>query len=304
MKNCSKLLLIFLCSSFISLNSFSEEVVIWNRTADSEHHSELIKMILEVTKEKYGDYSLIPSKDMEQDEVQQALLLKNTVDVAVISPDAWNEKNLLPIYTPISRGLLGMRLCLMNEKFKESLKDVETLEDLKKKNLTFLTARVWPDTEIMKKQGLRVETSKEYKDLFSKLNSKKAKCFSRSLNEIEEEVENIENLSLTVDEYVLILYELPSLIFVTPTNPKLRERLKIGLEKLKESEEFLKIFWKHFKDVFSQYNIAKRSVIILPNHKQSAKVEKMIEKQGTWIPEPMIEKEIEERKEKKDEKKK
>lgn len=101
---------------------------------------------------------------------------------------------------------------------------------------------------------------------------------------MQKEILIFEKLSILIEDHILLMYGLPSLVFVSPHKPKLIERIEKGMSRLIDSSEFFNIFWDHFKDVFSKYNVVDREVIILHNKRLSKPVRNMIKRHGLWLP--------------------
>lgn len=282
MRYLSKLLLILLLSS---AESFSKETaIVWNRAAEFKHFTELLNRAFEVTGKDYGDIDIVLSKNYEQTVIGEAMLSGSKVDIATFPPNSWREKNLIPIYIPLSRGMLGMRVCVVHKHYTSKLQNINSLSALKKSGVTFLSGSAWPDTEILRRQGLKVKTSGVYKDLFGMLTGGEFRCFSRSLDEIEFEMNNIDKFSLVVDSNILMLYSLPTMIFVSPDRPRLAQRVQVGLEKMISDGSFHKLFWKNYKETFKKYSVANRKIIQIPNDMLSDKVKDMIKREDLWLP--------------------
>lgn len=282
MRNLSKLLLIFLLSSSAS---FAEEsATIWSRAADNKHFTMILERAFFMTQHDFGEIDIVLSKDIEQTYVGKALLEGSKVDIASFPPNPWREKNLIPIYVPLSRGMLGMRVCLVHKNFENKFNRIGNLDQLKSSGVTFLSGLLWPDTDILKNEGFKVKTSDTYQDLFSLVTADDFRCFSRSLSEIEFEMENISGFSLVVDSQVLLLYVLPTMIFVSPKRPELAKRIQVGLDRMIKDGSFTKIFWKNYKETFFKYNVANRRIIYIPNPTLSDKVKEMVNKKDVWLP--------------------
>lgn len=192
-----------------------------------------LRKILEVTEKEYGPLELrVLDRKLERTR-QLKELIKGTIVQVGIEPTktAW-EENLLPVYIPLYKGLLGWRICLINEDSQKEISKVKTLEDLKK--IPAGTGSQWSSTKALKKAGFYVVTGTTYESLFKMLQAGRFTMFHRGLTEIFDELEarKAEFPRLAVDKHIAVVMPLPLYIFVTPRMPSLKKRIEEGLKML------------------------------------------------------------------------
>lgn len=262
----------------------SQTFRVWIGLMDNKEHLELLISALDATKDEYGPYELLPTKQYREKDLEQALFAGQDVDIVSLPPSKEREKRLLPVFVPLTRGLLGMRVCVIHPKFKNLFSSLTQLEDFNKQGVTMVVGSDWQDRKIIEAAGLKTQTRPLLIDLFALIDESSPKCFSRSLNEIDGELEKIEEFNLTTDSFVLLDYDLPSLFFVTPKKPELANRISKGLERLIQNKDYFKIFWRHYRSVFKIHHVRSRKILHLPNPNLSDEVRRMKKRKNLWIP--------------------
>lgn len=271
---------------FISSYSYAIETIIINKAViendpRTNYTQELLTAALQVNIHKYGKFILQNSIIMNNERAKTSILRDNFGDVIhSATHDNW-EKALIPIRIPIFKGIMGLRVFLINEKLKDKFISINSLTDLKK--LTLGSGHVWAITEVFKQQGFMVITGTKYDSMFRMLKKERFDYLPRGLNEVlvEFELRQKENDQLMIEPSILLDIPLPVYFFVNPNKPKLAKRLTEGLNTIIENGTFDKIFNKHFYHVFEKLNIQKRKIFKLPNTNLSP--ETPLEKSHLWF---------------------
>lgn len=184
-----------------------------------------------------------------------------TIDVGPIPSSAEREARLLPIRIPLNKGVLGWRLGLVR-KGDKGLAGVKTLDDLK--GVRLAQGQEWPDTLILRANGIDVITAPRYEGLFKMLVGKRFDYFPRSILEIwDEQAINAETLE--VEPHLALHYFYDAYFMVNRGNTKLAEDIREGLEKAIADGSFDKLFKQHFGERLRKARLDKRTVIELRN---------------------------------------
>jgi hypothetical protein len=202
------------------------------------------------------------------------------VDIIWSAANQTLEKQLIPIRVPLYKGLLGYRIFMVHKNNKNIFANVRTLEDLQK--FTFGQGRIWPDTVILRANGLKVETS-TYEGLFLMLDGNRFDAFPRAIFEPWAEIEARPNLNLTVDENIILAYKMPFYLYVSPKKPELAIALEKGLLMAVADGSFDRYFYNDptVKKALEISDIRKRRVIELKNPNLSDKTPVNIEE--LWL---------------------
>ena len=192
------------------------------------------------------------------------------VDIIWSAANQTLEEKLIPIRVSLYKGLLGYRIFMVHKNNKNIFANVHTLQDLQK--FSFGQGRVWPDTLILRANGLKVETS-TYEGLFLMLDGSRFDAFPRAIFEPWSEIEARPNLNLAVDENIVLAYKMPFYLYVSPKNPDLAIALEKGLAMAVADGSFDRYFYSDpsIKKALQISDIKKRRLIELKNPNLSAK---------------------------------
>ncbi len=188
------------------------------------------------------------------------------IDIVGTMTSAEREAALLPVRIPMSRGLIGWRIGLVRADHKDLLRDVRTVEDLKR----FSTAQGhdWPDLQILRHSGLKVHPVAVYSGLFGMLNAGRIDWAPRSANEIWAEAAH--HPELAIDSHIVLHYPTADYYFVNRNNPALAEAVRSGLEAALADGSFEQLFYLHYGRLLRNARFERRLIIQLPNPLLSA----------------------------------
>jgi hypothetical protein len=206
-----------------------------------------------------------------------------SIDVFWTMSDRERERTLLPVRIPLERGLIGWRLALVRRADMQRMSNVRALGDLSRHRAGQM--HDWPDTAILRANGLTVQTSSHYPSLFSMLAKGRIDYFPRSVIEIGAEREEYRHLDLEIDPHLLLHYPAALYFFVSPQRPRLADDLRRGLERMQSDGSFEQLFRKQFGDVLGRYRLNERRVLHLDNPGLSADTP-LQRKELWWAPPP------------------
>jgi hypothetical protein len=214
-----------------------------------------------------GRYELHPTpKPMAQ---SRALLAiehdSQSVQVMWTMTTREREERLLPIRIPIYRGLIGWRVLLQRPANAEQLAQVQTLQQLQ--GFSFGQRHDWPDTEILRANGLKVVTSQNYPGLFQMLAAGRFDLFPREVVVAwqEQALAKERGLDLSVDPYLLLHYPSAFYFFTSRKRPDLAADIERGLEAMLADGSFQRLFEQYHGDTLRQAKLHTRRIIELQN---------------------------------------
>ncbi|MCR4510233.1 hypothetical protein NUV66_13015 [Pseudomonas sp. 32.2.56] len=175
------------------------------------------------------------------------------------------EARLLPVRIPIYRGLIGWRVLLQRSADVERLATVENLDELKR--FSFGQRHDWPDTAILRANGLKVVTSQHYHGLFQMLAAGRFDLFPREVVVAwQEQARALEDgLALSIDNHLLLHYPTAFYFFTSRNRPDLAADIEHGLEAMIADGSFQRLFEQYHGDTLRQANLHKRRIIELHN---------------------------------------
>jgi hypothetical protein len=173
----------------------------WNLLLDHPNPAVagLLRLSLDLTVPEYGPYRLIASPPMEQGRAVKELQSGELVQIGVFAPDEERERTLLAIHVPLAKGLLGWRVCLIRQGDEGRFANIRSLADWQQAGLRIGQHRSWPDTRLLKENGLNVVVGSLYDALFNMLRKQRFDCFLRSVIEIEEELKQHPELAKRIE---------------------------------------------------------------------------------------------------------
>lgn len=200
---------------------------------------------------------------MHQGRALEQLAKGQDVDVVWSMTTQEREASLRPIRIPIDKGLLGWRLILTSKAGAAALAKVKTLDDLRK--LQAGQGHDWPDTGILRYNGLPVQTGTSYDGLFQMLNAGRFDYFPRSIIEIWDEQRIYSAQDLEVEKNLVVYYPTALYFFVTRQNRALAKTLEIGLNKAIANGKFEQLFQQAYGDALQRARLKSRTRLNLYN---------------------------------------
>jgi hypothetical protein len=224
------------------------------------------------------DYRVTTSPMRMQQSRALVMLEKNEgIDAVCFMTSPEREASLLPIRIPVDKGLIGMRLLLVERAQAAHFGEVTTLETLQK--LRAGQGSAWPDTAILRANKLPVSTTTNYESLFQMLEARRIDYFPRSVNEIWEEADH--HPRLAVAPGVMLHYTAASYFFVHKDNVQLAADLTEGLEKMIADGSFERLFQQYYADIIARSDLKNRRVIELRNPVQPDGLP--LERKALWL---------------------
>lgn len=204
------------------------------------------------------------TEDITQNRGMQ-LLQSGAIDVIALGTNAEREARMLPIKIDILRGMVGYRLLVIRgaDQARITRMDESTL----RKELVFGLNSQWADLPVMRANGLTVETSSSYENLFSMLDAGRFDAFPRGLNEAARELEDRRQSfpKLAVEQSKALFFPYPVYFWVSRENPALARRIERGLTAALADGSFRKLFESYHASEIDMLARSKRQVIRLAN---------------------------------------
>jgi len=169
------------------------------------------------------------------------------------------ERDLLPIYFPIYRGLLGHRVLIIHKNDKSRFDNITSLNGLRK--YIGIQGIGWSDIKILENSNL-MQKQAAYENIFSLMNRGRYDYFSRGINEAYREVASRQSAmpNLYIDENILLVYPFAFYLFTNPGNEELAGLLTQAFNQAYDDGSFLDYFYQHSEtlETFKLMNIKKR----------------------------------------------
>ncbi len=249
----------------VGVSATEQPIRAWNLLLDHPNPAvvQLLRLSLDLTVPEYGPYQLVSSPQMEQGRAVKELRSGELVQVGVFAPDGERERELLAIHIPLAKGLLGWRVCLVRQGDEGRFAAIHSLADWRRSGLIIGQHRSWPDTQLLRANGLKVTVGNLYEVLFNMLRKKRFDCFLRSVIEIEDELR--QHPDLAIEPRLVFRYPLALLFFVSPKYPELAQRIELGLLRARQSGAFDRVFEEGFGSTIRRLKLDERVRLELHN---------------------------------------
>lgn len=244
------------------------ELLTYPRHSDgAEPEAYVIELLRQALERSGAGHSLQPSaKAMPQSRAQLSLE-QNDGHVQLMWTMTTRERELsmLPVRIPIYKGLIGWRVALVREEDRDWLKSLR--EPAQLKPMRFGQRADWPDTHILRSNGLQVITSQSYDSLFRMLDAGRFDLFPREVVVAWDEQQRASNagLKLAVDPHIVIHYPSAFYFFTSRARAELAADIQRGLEAMIADGSFDRLFEQYHGDTLRRARLDQRRVIELQN---------------------------------------
>lgn len=223
--------------------------------------------IITLALQRVGQTADIRMTDLEMTQGRTLVELatgRGPVDMMWTMTDRQREASgLLPVRIPIDRGLLGWRLLLVRRSELPQWQRVQHLDDLRE--LVAGQGHDWPDTTILRANGLKVGTSSVYEALFRMLAAGRVDYFPRSILEIDAELAGGRHPQLAIAPELMLHYPAAAYLFVSPSRPELAAALQAGLEAAVADGSFQRLHRAQYGAVLKAHPVVPQRVLRLSN---------------------------------------
>jgi ABC-type amino acid transport substrate-binding protein len=221
--------------------------------------------LLDLALRKSGiSYSLqAVNTPMLQGRALKQLAADTDIDVAWSMTSAEREAELTPIRIPIDKGLLGWRIFLIHNKDTARFAQVKTLADLQRMEAG--QGHDWPDTEILRANGLKVQGYPVFESLFNMLQAGRFDYFPRSIMEIWGEEKAHPGMDLVVEQSLILHYPTAYYFFVNKNSIPLAAAIEKGLKRAMQDGSFDTLFNQTYGDVVQRTRLQSRKRLELSN---------------------------------------
>ncbi len=172
------------------------------------------------------------------------------------------EAQLRPIRIPLYKGLYGWRVMLVPRRTPDVLAGIRHLDDLRQ--VPMVQGHDWPDTALLRANGVTVHTAQSFEHLFRLLQTGPAQAFPRSVAEVVWDHERHRD-TCAIDPHLVLSYPAAIYAFVHRQDTELADALTLGLNRLVANGRMDKLFQQHVKPLVAPLHIRRRRVIELHN---------------------------------------
>ena len=174
------------------------------------------------------------------------------------------EQQLLPLRIPLDRGLMGWRLLLVRKDERTRFAAMRNVNDLR--DIAIGQMHDWPDTQILRANGLTVGTSSVFANLFAMLLRGRIDAIALSALEVEQEMfRSGVGSQLAIAPGWMLRYPTAYYVFVSPREPQIAEDLRRGMERLVSEGRLQALFQQLLRPQLDRLGLRERRVVALIN---------------------------------------
>ncbi|WDT87323.1 amino acid ABC transporter substrate-binding protein [Alteromonas sp. 009811495] len=233
---------------------------------DSDERSQYPIALLKLALDKTGvNYELRPSdRILLTGKAMRQLRENREVNVVWSMTDSQREKDLTAIRIPIAKGLIGLRVFVVNQDKASKFEDVMSLTDIRK--LVPVQGEEWPDTKILQANGFNVFTVPEFREAYDMIKQGKGDFFPRSVIEVDAELaEEGRRNNLFLEPKMALYYPTAMYYFVSSSNKTLARLIETGLNRAIDDGSFESLFQTTYSPILEGLNMQERNVFTLEN---------------------------------------
>lgn len=238
--------------------------------ARSAYERELIKEILEHTRDQFGGYELKIDR-MPRSQERLARDLSRGDGNFVINGPGWSTAaptgatpDATIIEIPLVKGLLGYRQCIIRRSDEARFAELRTWDALQE--IRMGQGQTWLDHTILEQNGFTVLGAPDIEKLYYMLKRGRFDCLPLGIGEAAGSLaDNDKDNELTIAADLLLFYPLPVFMQVSGRDSPLAKRLETGLRTLQNNGVFDQLFDKHYRDEIIAMNAPDVRVFRLEN---------------------------------------
>lgn len=232
----------------------------------SYYIKELIRLSLELTEEEYGPFVIqeTPANTNMKRAIHDAKFGKypNYFVRQSASPQLISEMAHVPF--PVERGIAGYRVAFVSSETGDKLRNIETLEELKK--FRIVQGLDWLDIDILRSHNFIVEESPSYEGMFKMVANNRVPLFLRGAHEVFSEWKSHKQIkNFTLDDSIALYYPLPRFLFTAEKNKAAAKRIHEGMILAFENGSLLDLWDDCFFESIEFAALENRKIFYLDN---------------------------------------
>ena len=210
-----------------------------------------------------------------------AMVVSGDLDVEFLMTSDTLERSTIPVRVPVYRGILGLRLLLINKDDQDKFSRLTSLDELRQ--YTAGHGEHWNDLPVFAAHDLKVITSTSYESLFTQLENRRFDYFHRGINEIWDEWARHQD-TLAIADNIMLFYPHPVYFFVSKSRPELAQQLEDGLARALADGSYRQLFLAHHQKFIDQSDFNSRRLIVLSGPVNNGESTDAIDT-SWWLPE-------------------
>lgn len=226
----------------------------------------VLKLILDKTKATDGPSVLTPENLEVSEDRAIELLNQGKLEVACMVLSRQRETRVLPIRIDITAGVQGIRVFLVRKDRLSEFSRVRTLRELTDRFVAGFGSQ-WGDLPVMQRNGFRLETDANSRNLYPMLQAGRFDFFPRGINEVWDNLRQhaADAPDMVVEPTLALYYPLVQCFLVGLSNTALADRLTRGLRSALADGSLRDLFFQFYGDDVRRAHLRSRTILNLEN---------------------------------------
>ena len=271
---------ILVISILLTSRIYAEDTIIVKHYQQHPRYEFGLKVLDLALSKLEQNYQIVGPQTQELNQARgELLVIDGQFDLQFISTTLHRESSMIPVRIPIYQGLLGLRLLLVKPELNAEIKNITSLDELRK----FVGGHGahWGDLPVYAENKLKVVTSVSYDNLFEMLKKERFDYFHRGVNEIWNELEHYPN-DFVVADNIMLFYPHPVYFFVGKHRPELAEQIERGMRIAIADGSYQTLFLQYHEKDIMRAKLDDRRLIILKN--PAVPADTPIIRKDWWMP--------------------
>lgn len=224
-----------------------------------------LDLALQKSQQEFGDYILQPIDIPILQTRHFVELSLGRIDVFWTMASAIRDSFARPIKVPLAFGSYGIRILAINKTTENKMVSISDVVSLN--NYTALSGADWPDTSILKHNGITVDEGHSEDELYKLVNQFPSFYFPRAITEIYDELARLAEPNVLAERTLALSYPAVMYFYVANDNVELAKRLEKGLLKAIDDGSLAQLFFtfEHHQMAFKEAKLQQRRMIYLEN---------------------------------------
>lgn len=241
----------------------------------SDDHLAVARQMVAAAFEAAGEPVVFTPAPLANEKRQLLMLEAGQTDIDImpvtdVRLKSVSEGKSLMISVPLDRGLLGYRVCLLQEQNEDLLSDVKSAEDLRA--FTMGQGEGWMDVAVYEAAGIPIKWVRDWRrgEFFGQMKSGYINLFPLGAEEILSYfLSHFQSIhpEIVADQHIVIRYPWFRFVWISAASPnaeRIREALQKGFEIIAKNGKFEEI-WNASSRGLPKDFFDKRRVIALKN---------------------------------------
>ncbi|WP_230552333.1 diguanylate cyclase [Teredinibacter turnerae] len=230
-----------------------------------QHRDSYFVSLLKLALEKSGEsYVLEPITLSAMSEKRSKLFLRSErYNVHWLLTSEELEQELLPVRIPLYKGLIGWRLLVISDEYRDKFSNITEPGALKA--LVATQGLGWPDTHILHSNGFSLRLAVDWSGLLEMVSKHNVDYLPLAVNEVWAEMPTLKVKNLIVEPNLALHYPSAYYFFVSKAQPEQARVLESGLRKAVSDGSFDALFYDNFGDDIERAKLEQRRIFRIDN---------------------------------------